>query len=183
MAADLELAGRLRALRTSRGHSITEVAEATGVSASFISLVETGKSDITFGRLVRLIEFYDADFDDLVGARNSDVVVIRAGEESHVNSPGEGIDAVVLAHRAHGSMTPVIAVYDEGGSTREPLPLQGDQFVYVIKGAIELALDGRDPLRLAKGDSAFITSDLPRTYRNVGKGVSRVLFVATRRPG
>lgn len=53
-----DLGTKLRALRTDRGLSIAEVADATGISASFLSLVENGRSDIAIGRLMRLIDFY-----------------------------------------------------------------------------------------------------------------------------
>src|SRR6185312_910162 len=56
---DTRLLGeRLRAIRAERGVSLSAVAEATGISTSFLSLVETGKNDITFGRLRRLIDYY-----------------------------------------------------------------------------------------------------------------------------
>ena len=52
------LGTKLRALRSDRGNSIAEVSDATGISASFLSLVENGRSDIAIGRLMRLIDFY-----------------------------------------------------------------------------------------------------------------------------
>ena len=54
-----ELGGALRALRRERKLSLGDVSSATGISASFLSLVENGKSDITVGRLMRLAGFYD----------------------------------------------------------------------------------------------------------------------------
>ena len=47
-----DLGARLRELRRSRGVSLAEVAEGTGISASFLSTVEKGKSDITVSRLM-----------------------------------------------------------------------------------------------------------------------------------
>ena len=48
------LGEKLRQLRLQRGESLTRVADATGMSSSFLSLVETGRSDLTVARLVRL---------------------------------------------------------------------------------------------------------------------------------
>ena len=45
-----ELGARLRQLRRSRGVSLADVAEGTGISSSFLSMVEKGKSDITISR-------------------------------------------------------------------------------------------------------------------------------------
>ena len=41
-----DLGTRLRELRRSRGVSLAEVAEGTGISASFLSTVEKGKSEL-----------------------------------------------------------------------------------------------------------------------------------------
>jgi transcriptional regulator with XRE-family HTH domain len=59
------LGGRLRRLRRERGLSLGEVAKATEISASFLSHIENGKSDITFMRLERLVALYGASLMDL----------------------------------------------------------------------------------------------------------------------
>ena len=70
------LGARLRAIRADRGLSLSAVAEATGISTSFLSLVETGKNDITFGRLRRLIDYYGVTLIDLLPP-SEDTVVVR----------------------------------------------------------------------------------------------------------
>jgi transcriptional regulator with XRE-family HTH domain len=81
------LGARLRALRTGRGHSLAEVAEATGLSASFLSLVENGRSDITISRLVRVVDFYRVRITDLLDAAPSaDSMVVRRNEHRHLYS-------------------------------------------------------------------------------------------------
>ena len=84
----------------SRRLSLAEVAEATRISPSFLSLVELGKSDITIGRLVRLAEFYGVSFTDLLGGRGGDAtagVIVHAHEQRLLHSPAEGIDVYLLA--------------------------------------------------------------------------------------
>jgi transcriptional regulator with XRE-family HTH domain len=56
----------LRQVRKARGLSLHDVAEGTGISASFLSLVEKDRSDISIGRLVRLIDFYGISITDLL---------------------------------------------------------------------------------------------------------------------
>ena len=66
------LGRRLKALRVSRGLSLKDVAAETGVSASFISMVETGRNDLSVGRLVMLADFYGVGLDDVLPGRDSD---------------------------------------------------------------------------------------------------------------
>ena len=60
------LGAALRAARTRRGLSLAQVAEATGISRSLLSLIETGRSDITIGRLDKLSLLYDVRLSELL---------------------------------------------------------------------------------------------------------------------
>ena len=57
---------RLRELRRERGLSLAEVAEGTGISTSFLSVLETGRSDITLGRLMKLVKFFGTSVEELL---------------------------------------------------------------------------------------------------------------------
>lgn len=66
------LGRRLKALRLHRGLSLKEVGAETGVSASFISMVETGRNDLSVGRLLVLADFYGVGLDDIVADLDPD---------------------------------------------------------------------------------------------------------------
>src|SRR5882672_9484931 len=73
-----QLSAKLRAARKQRNLSIAAVADGTQISASFLSLVENGKSDITIGRLTRLIEFLGISITDLItGEEPADPHIVR----------------------------------------------------------------------------------------------------------
>lgn len=179
-----DLGTKLRALRTDRGSSIAEVAEATGISASFLSLVENGRSDIAIGRLMRLIDFYGVGLATLFPEqRGADVDVIRKDEYQHVISRQEGLDLVVLARDGERTMTPFIAAYAEGGGMDEPTPYEGEAFILVLEGSVGIAFEDGDELLLAEGDTAYIRRTGRRAYRNAGSGEARLLGVIARPAG
>jgi transcriptional regulator with XRE-family HTH domain len=68
---------RLRALRTTLGLSLDELAAQTNLSASTISRVETGKRSISLDVLVPLASALQVDLDVLLDADDDDDVVIR----------------------------------------------------------------------------------------------------------
>lgn len=179
--AETNLGPQLRALRRQRGLSLAEVAKATTISASFLSLIETGKSDITLGRLVRLVRFYGVSVTDLMPEPGeADPIVVRRDERRHIFSPAEGIDVYLLTRDTRHKMMPVIAVHEPGGHTEEVVNAEsGEQFVYVLEGTIEVELDGSEPLQLRKGDAAYFSTDRIRSYRNVGEGRAEVFGVRT----
>ncbi|MDM9648363.1 cupin domain-containing protein [Rhizobium sp. S163] len=46
----------------------------------------------------------------------------------------------------------------------------GEEIAYVVKGSVEYALEGRDPVVLHAGQSLFIPSGVKHSARNVGEG-------------
>ncbi|HVX70039.1 MAG TPA: helix-turn-helix transcriptional regulator, partial [Mycobacteriales bacterium] len=68
---------RLRALRTTLGFSLDELAARTNLSPSTISRVETGKRTISLDVLLPMAKALHIDLDVLLDVRNDDDVVIR----------------------------------------------------------------------------------------------------------
>ncbi len=179
-----DLGTKLRALRSDRGNSIAEVSDATGISASFLSLVENGRSDIAIGRLMRLIDFYGVGLATLFPeSGQADVDVIRRDDHLHLASGAEGLDLVVLTRGGQRGMTPFLATYEVGGGMSEPTPYEGEAFIYVLEGRIGVELEDGEAIDLAQGDSATIRSTGRRTYRNTGDVTARILGVIARPDG
>jgi XRE family transcriptional regulator, regulator of sulfur utilization len=175
------LGNRLRALRTGRGHSLAEVAEATGLSASFLSLVETGRSDITISRLVRVVDFYGVRITDLLDeVPHADSMVVRRNEHRHLYSRAEGIDVHLLSPDTRGAMMPVLTTYEPTGNWAEFKGAPGSEaFVYVLNGRLELDVEGHDVVELRSGDSAYWHADRPHRIRNAGRAEVRTIAVVT----
>src|SRR5438067_10997077 len=57
----------IRRLRTQRGISVRALAQASGISASFLGAVERGSSDIALGRLSLIAQALDHDVACLLG--------------------------------------------------------------------------------------------------------------------
>lgn len=175
-----ELGSRLRQLRRSRGVSLAEVAEGSGISPSFLSMVEKGKSDITVSRLMRLVHWFGVSVSDLVQEPNpSPVQIVRADRRRSLRLANEKITIQMLTPDGHHAMMPVINVYDEGGGMVDPTRHEGEEFVHVIEGRIELTVGSGEPIVLEAGDSAYYRSDVPHSFRNAGAGVARFFGVTT----
>jgi transcriptional regulator with XRE-family HTH domain len=174
-----QVAASLKALRLRHGYSLAEVARATSVSKSFLSLVESGRSDITIGRLLRLMTFYGAKIDDLLPTDEPrHPVAVRRGEERQLASPVEGLRLFLLAPNIERTMTPSLGVFEPTGASAERATHDGEEFLYILAGEITLELEGSASLELRKGDSAYFRADRPHSYRNSGRVTARFLTVA-----
>jgi quercetin dioxygenase-like cupin family protein len=146
---------------------LAQVAEATGISPSFLSLVENGRSDITLGRLTRLVDFYGISITDLLPSTAArDTTVVRKDEQQLLHSTEEAIDVFLLASDTHRMMMPMLLVFEPGAALAEQGRHPGEEFVYVLKGELELNLEGSEPRILRAGDSAYYRGDRPHLFRN-----------------
>jgi transcriptional regulator with XRE-family HTH domain len=175
-----DLGRRLRQLRSSRGHSLAEVAEATGISPSFLSMVENGQSDMTVSRLMRLVHWYGISVVDLLPEPGSPPVrVVPAGERRALELSDEGITILMLAPAGQNAMMPVLNVYRETGGMAEAARHDGEEFVHVLEGVIALTIGDAEPILLGPGDSAYYRADVPHSFQNAGEREARFLGVTT----
>jgi transcriptional regulator with XRE-family HTH domain len=182
----LDLGTRLRALRTERGLSLSQLEAATKISSSFLSLVESGKSDITISRLVRLADFFDVELSELVDGNRVErrpLEVIRDGEGSVLASSTEGITARFLGHQ-RWQLSPRVTDYEAGGTleiaggeqaAREILHHR-ELFIYIVNGTFEITVHDEEPVTVSRGDAVLIRDGADRVV-NTGRRSGRLLIV------
>ncbi|MGH2872926.1 MAG: helix-turn-helix domain-containing protein [Solirubrobacteraceae bacterium] len=166
-SANGSLPERLRALRHGRALTLTQVASGTGISASFLSLVENGRSDITIGRLTRLIQFYGVSLSDLVpDARGVDPDIVRSTERRQLHSTAEGMDIFLLAPPSDEGMMPMLLAFEPGAGRKDYGRHAGQEFLFVLQGDLLLELEGSEPRRMKAGDAACYPGDRPHLLKN-----------------
>ncbi len=182
----LDLGTRLRSLRAERGPSLSQLEAATRISSSFLSLVESGKSDITISRLVRLADFFDVELSDLVEGSRTErrpLEVIRDGEGSILSSTTEGLTTRFLGHQ-RWQLSPRLTDYEAGATleiaggeqaAREILHHR-ELFIYVVTGSFEVTVHGEEPVTLSRGDAVLIRDGADRVV-NTARRPGRLLIV------
>jgi transcriptional regulator with XRE-family HTH domain len=157
----------LRAIRQGRKLSLNDVAAGAGVSPSFLSLVENGRSDITIGRLTRLVEFFQVSITDILPSPEAaEPEIVRAAERRLIHSPAEGIDVYMLGVDSRRTMMPMLLVFEPGAKLAEYGRHPGEEFLIVVDGQLELTLMGSEPRLLETGDSAYYAGDRMHLFAN-----------------
>ena len=172
----------LRQVRNARNLSLADVAEATGISASFLSLVENNRSDITIGRLVRLIDFYGISITDLLpfAPRSEYPQVLHPDQRKSLQSPVEGIDVYLLTADTDRQMMPLEVHFQPGARLAEPGRHAGEEWLLVLEGELRVELEGAEPRTLRRGDTAYYPAERPHLLSNASDSkVLRLLCVDT----
>lgn len=176
---DPALGAALRQARNARGLSLTQVADATSISRSLLSLIETGRSDITIGRLGRLARLYDLRLADLVPEpRHPDPLVVRADDRPLMHYDSEEIDVEVLVPEGPHALQALLATYAPRARMEDFVVQQNEQFIYLLEGQVRTEFaDGRE-IELNAGDSAtYVSGEGGHRHTNLADDVTRMLIV------
>ncbi|GLW72729.1 XRE family transcriptional regulator [Kitasatospora phosalacinea] len=159
---------RLRAARERRGATLTAVGRATGISASTLSRIETGRRRPTLEVLLRLAEEYDASLDELAGRTPAPAAEPRArvplsfGDDKAVLP----LTRYVGGLHAHKHVLPAL----DGPPVRpRQVSHDGHEWLCVLYGRLWLALADRD-LVLTPGEVAEFDTRTPHGVANAGSG-------------
>jgi quercetin dioxygenase-like cupin family protein/lambda repressor-like predicted transcriptional regulator len=177
----------IRTLRKEKGLSLRELSRRAGLSTSFLSMVERGRSSLALTSLNNVAKALDTDLADLfVSERKVRVShplphVSRAEEDGRLSIASSQRVYRVLSPRAPGLVfEPLLVTVRPDSDLEEPYSHEGEEFAYVIEGELVFTVDGEDH-RLGPGDSIHLLSTVPHAIRNDADEPAKVLWVLTPR--
>jgi transcriptional regulator with XRE-family HTH domain len=166
---------RLRRVRALRGMTLTGVAEATGISKSTLSRLETGQRRPTLELLLALSQAYRVPLDDLVGAP-------EVGDPRLRLKPGrvKGRTVIPLTRQPDGMQAWKIVV-PAGQVDPAPRAHDGHEWICVLSGHLRLVLGEQDWV-LAPGEVAEFDTRVPHWFGSAGEEAAEILSIFGR-PG
>jgi transcriptional regulator with XRE-family HTH domain len=179
---EAELGVALRRARNARGLSLAQVAEATGVSRSLLSLIETGRSDITIGRLSRLARLYDMSLAELVPEpRHPDPLVVRADDRRAMHYEAEGIDVEILTPEGPHAMQALLTTLSPRAAMKDFIVQTNEIFVFVLEGKVRTEFaDGREIVLEAGDSAAYVSGESGHRHSNLVDETTRMVVVIRR---
>ncbi|MGW6914877.1 helix-turn-helix domain-containing protein [Kitasatospora sp. NPDC054939] len=155
---------RLRALRRDRGSTLAQVSEATGISLSTLSRLESGQRRPTLELLLPLAREYRVQLDELVGAPPTGDPRVHARPVVRHGNTYVPLTRSLGGLRAYKMILPPAAA-----TTREPEQKvhEGHEWLYVLSGRLRLLLGPHD-LVLTAGEAAEFDTRTPHCFTNAG---------------
>ncbi|MCU1694253.1 MAG: hypothetical protein JWR34_316 [Mycobacterium sp.] len=180
---------RLKRLRLRSGVSLREQARVLEISPSSLSAVENGRGGISLKRLQHVAQHFDLVVSDLLGpetngAKSSPPAPVEIHRRDNTSTPtvrrGKGTHYRLLgAGGGHSIQGASITFEPGGGYELDAMAHEGEEFVYVLYGDIEL-LHGDEVYCLNAGDSARFSASSAHAYRNASKtDMAHIIGVAT----
>jgi transcriptional regulator with XRE-family HTH domain len=172
---DQRIAALIRSHRLRRNLTLTQLSELSGISVAHLSRLENGQRTPTVRLLLQLARALGVPLGALVGespAQDS-VYVSRRGER-HTIAAGD-MSLQSLSDPALRSLQ-VVELSLLPGRLGEPAAHTGEEWVYVLSGAIEVDVNG-SASSLAAGDAIHFRADMTHALRNPHEEGATVLVV------
>ncbi len=174
----------LAELRQSRGWTLKTLSEATGVSVPVLSKIENNQTGISFETAMKIMGSLSLTLEELTGGRHPQVPV--SGRRA-VNPAGSALKIPSIARSyelfatelRQKRMVPMITTVDVH-SLGEWGPLshhEGEEWMYVLSGSVELHTELYAPLHMRPGDAVYIDSGMGHAMVALGSTPARVLSV------
>ena len=170
----------LRRWRREAGLSIREVAERSGLSVSFISLFERGRTEIALSRLLSLANVFNRDVSDLLREAYGEEREQAALKEPAGETCGRtyhlagGIEIAYLGDAKWHTQPWLFAL--EPDAVHGPLMHAWREVVVCVHGELTMVIDGKSST-MAAGDSITVSPNAHHAYMNTGPATCRFLAV------
>jgi transcriptional regulator with XRE-family HTH domain len=177
---------RIRRLRQEAGLTLQELSLKTGLAFSTISKVEKSQISPTYENILRLADGLAVDVAKLFSETSVSMTtgrrtVTRAGHGVKHVSPQYEYE-MLCADIAQKQFIPLLTRLRAHDVAEFPALLshQGEEFIYVLSGLIEIHTDQYRPLRLEEGDSCYFDSTMGHACVSAGPEEAVILWVCSR---
>ncbi|MGV9349438.1 helix-turn-helix domain-containing protein [Streptomyces spiralis] len=159
---------RLKRLRTERNVTLVELSEATGISKSTLSRLESGQRRPSLELLLPISHAHQVPLDELVGAPEVGDPRVRLTPR-RVNG-----NTVLALTRQPGPIQAFKMVIPAQRRKPEPCTHEGYEWLYVLSGRLRLILADHD-LVLSPGEVAEFDTRLPHWFGSTDDSPVEVL--------
>lgn len=176
--ADVAPGPRLRRLRHEQGHTLEQVASGTGLSVSFLSSFERGQTGVSVSTLMRLLNFYGTTLTALLenASTGRSARLTRAASRPKIAYSSGKVTMEQLS-TGPAVLEPHLLEVQPGGDSEGGYAHQGEEFLYMLEGSLEVTLGDSERYLLRPGDCLYYPSTLDHKLRNPGETLARAIWV------
>lgn len=173
----MDIGARLKELRLLNGLTQEELASRCELSKGFLSQVERNLTSPSISTLEDMLEALGSSLSDFFSEESEDPVVF--GQEDYFVAKSENgtIEWIVPNAQKH-DMEPILLTLQPGEVSKTLVAFEGEDFGYVLEGAIEIAMEGRSyPAK--SGETFYLDGKTSHWLKNTGTVPARVLWITS----
>src|ERR1035438_3607467 len=180
--AEKHIGERIKRLRLKKSMGLVELGRHTGLSASFLSQLETGRVVPTLRNLARIAMVFSKDLNYFFEPEPQTLFRVHRGKD-RVRLPQSGVDDPAYFFESLGylvpdrQLDPYFAEFLPAKPGQEPRAHQhfGCEFLYVLSGALTLR-HGANIYQVEQGDAIYFDASTTHSYECPGPDAANALI-------
>lgn len=166
----------LRAARRRKSLTLLEVSAAAGLSVSFLSLLERGKTAASLGSLARIAKALGEPLEKFIRAPDQQALATRQGHRAFFRVGNAGVEYERLSGSFPGQQLDAVMVHLPVGYQSELVSEEGEEFVLILSGRIMMVVAG-ETYDLGPRDTCHFDGHQAHRWWNPGPEPAAVLWV------
>ena len=178
MALEAKIGLRIKAHRQSNHLTLKQLAEKVGCTDAYLSQIENGRVSPSIASLKKIANALHSKITDFfVESEDDDPVVLPPDKRIRLSLErwNAEIQSLVVNPK-NKRMHPFYTTIQPGGGSHGLYSHVGEEFGLVLKGELEIDLDGTVH-RVRESESFYYNSSQPHSWTNPGDGETVVVWV------
>ena len=155
----MDIGNKLKELRVLKGLTQEELADRSELSKGFISQLERNLTSPSITTLTDILQCLGTSIGEFFNEAPDEQIVF--GKQDYfvkVDTEYKNEIKWIIPNAQKNTMEPIYLTLEAGGSTCPDSPHEGEEFGYVLQGAVSIHL-GNKTYKAKKGESFYYTAD------------------------
>jgi transcriptional regulator with XRE-family HTH domain len=174
---DIKLGAKIKALRLAASLTQEELANRARLTKGFISQLEHDQTSVSVDSLGDLLEALGVSMGEFF-ADTERQVIFRPSERVEVEGKGAYKFELLVPGSTTNLMDPIMIELKAGQTLGKQGPRPGEQFGYVLKGAVTVRVNRRT-YKVPSRSCFYFESDQPNQISNESNGTASILWVTS----
>ena len=174
----MELGEKIKELRNKQGLTQEELADRAELSKGFISQLERDMTSPSIATLEDLLQCLGTTLGEFFMEEQEEEQIVFTEEDFFVKKDEEYKNQIkwIIPNAQKNCMEPIHLILEKGGETCLDNPHEGEEFGYVLQGAVSIHL-GNKTYKAKKGESFYYTAD--KTHFLSSKNGATLIWVSS----
>ena len=173
----MDIGNKLKELRVLKGLTQEELADRSELSKGFISQLERNLTSPSITTLMDILQCLGTSIGEFFNEAPDEQIVFGK-QDYFVKEDTEYKNEIkwIIPYAQKNTIEPIYLTLQAGGSTCPDTPHEGEEFGYVLQGAVSIHL-GNKTYKAKKGESFYYTAD--KTHFLSSKNGATLIWVSS----
>ena len=176
----MELGEKIKELRNKQGLTQEELADRAELSKGFISQLERDMTSPSIATLEDLLQCLGTTLGEFFNEEQEEEQIVFTEEDFFVKKDEEYKNQIkwIIPNAQKNCMEPIHLILEKGGETCLDNPHEGEEFGYVLQGAVSIHL-GNKTYKAKKGETFYLIPNKSHYLENPSKTPAQVLWISS----